>query len=298
VDGTPHPQRDRLAGGRGILAARPEATEYLQFYLLFRISCAINPVLYLRIITHSHDAKQGNEQHPIPAKGLGMVMDINTQDVAIGVKPVNSGKEALALLVSQGDLGLKKLVDFMLCFLALLLLFPLFLLIALIIRLDSKGPVLFKTLRIGRGRQRFHMYKFRTMHPEAEEMLKAHPAYKKQFTRKFKLSDDWRVTRVGGFLRRTGLDELPQLVNILKGDMTLVGPRPLLPEELEHPQAQERFNVAPGLTGLWQIKGKNAVTYPQKSRLDRFYALKRNLVLDLKIILATIPAIVKGKGFL
>ena len=182
--------------------------------------------------------------------------------------------------------------------LALLVLAPALLVIALAVRLDSAGPALFRQERVGRDGARFTMLKFRTMCVDAEDRLAALAATHERDHVLFKLSDDPRVTRVGRLLRRYSLDELPQLVNIVRGEMALVGPRPPLPREVEQydVDTHRRLAVTPGLTGLWQVSGRSDLTWEQSVRLDLRYVENWSLGLDLAIIWRTLGAVLRHRG--
>jgi lipopolysaccharide/colanic/teichoic acid biosynthesis glycosyltransferase len=181
-----------------------------------------------------------------------------------------------------------------------LLLAPLLILIALIIKLDSPGPVLFRQQRVGRGRRNFLVAKFRTMQHGADHDV--HRDYMlaliESGTPAPKLAGDARVTRFGAFLRRTSLDELPQLWNVLRGEMSLVGPRPPIPYEVDHypPHWFERFLVKPGVTGLWQVSGRSEVSLEEMIELDVDYARRRSVLLNVWILLRTIPAVLSQRG--
>lgn len=175
---------------------------------------------------------------------------------------------------------------------------PLALLIALLIRLDSKGPVLFRQARVGKGGHHFTCLKFRTMVPEAET-LKAHlAAHNEADGPLFKMRDDPRITRLGRFLRRSSLDELPQLWNVLRGEMSLIGPRPALPEEVARyePWHRRRLEVMPGLAGLSQALGRSDVSFDEQVRLDIYYAENWSLSMDLRVLLMVIPVVISGRG--
>ena len=181
-----------------------------------------------------------------------------------------------------------------------LLLAPLLLLIALIIKLDSPGPVLFRQQRVGRGRRNFLVAKFRTMQHGADHDV--HRDYMlaliESGTPAPKLAGDALVTRFGSFLRRTSLDELPQLWNVLRGEMSLVGPRPPIPYEVDHYPSHwfERFLVKPGVTGLWQVSGRSEVSLEEMIELDVDYARRRSVLLNVWILLRTIPAVLSQRG--
>jgi len=208
-------------------------------------------------------------------------------------------------------LRIKQVIDFVGCSLMLILCSPLFLVIALAIKASSKGPVLFRQQRIGQYGQSFTFLKFRSMHIDNDESVHKEYATRliagvedsKQSNSNgepiFKLTNDTRVTRVGKFLRRTSLDELPQLVNVLKGNMSLVGPRPALPYEVAAYQTWHRrriLQVKPGITGLWQVTGRSSVKFDEMVRLDLRYAMSWSPLLDIQILMRTPHAVIWGTG--
>jgi exopolysaccharide biosynthesis polyprenyl glycosylphosphotransferase len=172
------------------------------------------------------------------------------------------------------------------------------LLIMLLIKLDSSGPVVFKQTRIGRNGRPFEFLKFRTMVVNAEELKEHLLAHNERHGAAFKIKDDPRRTRVGRWLRRTSLDEIPQLWNVLRGEMSLVGPRPAVPEEVAQyePWQRRRLEVMPGCTGLWQATGRSNTSFEEMVRLDIYYAEHWSVAMDLRIMLLTIPAIISGRG--
>ena len=201
--------------------------------------------------------------------------------------------------------ALRRTLDVLVAGGALLVLSPLLLAVALAVRLDSKGPALFRQRRVGRGRREFTMLKFRTMHADADAT--PHRQYVQALIGDdrspergclYKLSVDDRVTRVGRFLRSWSLDELPQLINVLRGQMALVGPRPVIPYEVElYPDSYlGRFDVKPGLTGLWQVSGRNERTYEEMVKLDVQYARDASLGLDVRILIKTVPVVLRRQG--
>jgi lipopolysaccharide/colanic/teichoic acid biosynthesis glycosyltransferase len=199
--------------------------------------------------------------------------------------------------VSRRYLIVKRLFDLAVCLLLLPVVLPLLLLSALAIRLDSPGPIFIAQERTGRDGTPFRMLKFRTMVRNAAE-LKAQLAHLNVLPPPdFKIPHDPRITRVGKFLRQTSLDELPQLLNVLRGDMSLVGPRPTsfapTTYELWHTR---RLDVTPGITGLWQVKGRNTTTFDERLRLDIEYIEHRSFGLDLKILLQTLPSVLRRTG--
>ncbi len=193
--------------------------------------------------------------------------------------------------------------DRLFAFFFILFSLPLYPIIALIIKLDSKGPVLYTQTRVGKKGKKFKVYKFRTMYTDADEKLKQilekDPEAKEEWLKYRKLKNDPRVTRVGKFLRKTSMDEIPQIINILKGEMSLVGPRPVTEEEI-HQYYRETvkyyYSVLPGITGLWQVSGRNDLDFDARLLLDEYYVLNWSLELDLEIILKTVHVVLTGRG--
>lgn len=193
----------------------------------------------------------------------------------------------------------KRALDVLLAGGALIVLWPLMLLIAALIRADSDGPALFFHRRIGRDGVPFLMWKFRTMHANAEAMLEAFtPEQRAEWARNFKLKDDPRITKIGKILRRTSLDELPQLVNILRGEMSIVGPRPIVEAELERygNRAEMLLSAPPGLTGHWQAHARSSCSYQQRMEMELDYVRNASLSWDLRIMRDTVKAVIKGDG--
>jgi lipopolysaccharide/colanic/teichoic acid biosynthesis glycosyltransferase len=180
----------------------------------------------------------------------------------------------------------------------LLLILPFLPVLALAIKLSSPGPVLYRSIRLGRSGEPFVFYKFRSMVDGAHESRKYVLHMNEVDGPIFKITNDPRITRVGRFLRRSSLDEIPQLWNVLRGDMTLVGPRPPIPEEVEkyEPWQRRRLDVKPGLTCLWQISGRSKLGFDEWMRLDIQYIRHQSFLLDVKIILRTLPAVVSRDG--
>jgi lipopolysaccharide/colanic/teichoic acid biosynthesis glycosyltransferase len=198
----------------------------------------------------------------------------------------------------------KRSMDLVLASIGMVLLGPVMLLLFALVRATSPGPALFRQTRVGAGRRTFVMLKFRTMSIDADPQV--HLDYVKRLMAGeveavdglYKLDRDPRITKLGAFLRKTSLDELPQLVNVLRGEMSLVGPRPMLPAELEllPGWANVRFHVPPGITGLWQVSGRNRLTMQQGLRIDVDYTERRNVWFDLVVLLRTIPAVLGGSA--
>ena len=194
---------------------------------------------------------------------------------------------------------LKRCVDTLGAFAALILLSPVFVAVAIAVKFCSKGPVFFRQERVGINKRKFHIYKFRTMISDAEAMMPKLEQQNEMDGPVFKIKNDPRITPVGRFLRRTSIDELPQLFNVLIGEMSLVGPRPLPVRDFQgfnEDWQRRRFSVRPGITCLWQINGRNAITFEQWMKMDIQYLDEWSLWLDLKILALTIPAVLKGTG--
>jgi len=197
---------------------------------------------------------------------------------------------------------LKRIVDLTISLLALLLLALPMLVVAILIKLTSPGPVFYKHRRLGRNMREFDLLKFRTMYKDAgqrlEEILKSDPKKREEFARTFKLKDDPRVTPLGRWLRKFSIDELPQLFNVLVGQMSLVGPRPIVEKEVEYYRDYSLllFRVPPGLTGLWQVSGRTDTSYEERVKLDTRYVREWTLAGDLVIILKTVPAVLSRRG--
>jgi len=193
---------------------------------------------------------------------------------------------------------LKRFFDVALCGLALVLLSPLFLLTAIAIKLDSKGPAFYSQLRVGKDGKSFRMYKFRSMCEDADDKLKDLQPLNEKDGPVFKISKDPRVTKVGRAIRKKSIDELPQLINILKGEMSIVGPRPPLLNEVEKytPYQMQRLSATPGLTCYWQVNGRSNLNFDDWVALDLKYIKESGLWTDFKTILKTVPAVLFGRG--
>jgi lipopolysaccharide/colanic/teichoic acid biosynthesis glycosyltransferase len=215
---------------------------------------------------------------------------------------------AQAIPVDNGYLRAKRLVDIVFTLLIFVPLCIVVAIVALMIRLDSQGPVFFRQKRVGLNGTEFEMLKFRSMHYNSDEAL--HREATKQFMnggtlstdadsgKRFKLTHDARVTRVGRFLRKTSIDELPQFFNVLRGDMTLVGPRPALCYEVDLYSPQDRLRLCgkPGLTGPWQVYGRSRVSFQTMVKMDIEYLQQQSMRQDLKLIILTVPVMLLGAG--
>ena len=181
----------------------------------------------------------------------------------------------------------------------IIVLSPIIIIVATIIRIDSPGNVIFGHERIGKDGKKINVYKFRSMYQNSQEIFDNFtPEQKKEYYINFKLDNDPRITKIGGFLRRTSLDELPQLINIIKGDMSVVGPRPIVDKEVEKygPYFNKFISVMPGLTGYWQANGRSDTTYDERVQMDMYYIDNRSLWMDIKIIFKTFISVIKKEG--
>ena len=184
----------------------------------------------------------------------------------------------------------KRGIDIICSLVGMILLSPIFLIVIILIKLESNGPIIFKQKRVGQDEKEFYMYKFRSMVVNAEEIKKKLQEQNEMSGPMFKMKNDPRITKIGKFIRKTSIDELPQLVNVLKGEMSLVGPRPSLPSEVIEfePWMKKRFDVKPGLTCYWQVMGRNNIDFEDWMKLDCRYVDERNLIVDIKLIFKTV----------
>ena len=194
---------------------------------------------------------------------------------------------------------IKRILSILFSVISIIVLSPLFIIISLIVKISSKGSVFFIHERIGFQGKKFKLIKFRTMVDNAEDMIASfNPEQKKEWEENFKLKDDPRITKIGKFLRKTSLDELPQLINILKGDMSFVGPRPIVEDELSWygDNKEKLLSVKPGLTGWWAVNGRSDVPYPERCDLELYYVDRVSFGFDLLVLVKTLGAIVRKDG--
>jgi exopolysaccharide biosynthesis polyprenyl glycosylphosphotransferase len=196
------------------------------------------------------------------------------------------------------DSFIKLVLDYTITIPGLILISPLLLIIAAAIKFDSSGPIIHRRRVMGVNGHQFDAFKFRTMHANGDEILENHPHLKQELEVNHKLVNDPRITRIGHFLRKTSLDELPQLINVLKREMSLVGPRMISPAEMTryNQWGMNLLTVQPGITGLWQVSGRSDVTYEERVKMDMHYIRNWSIWLDLQILLATLPAVIRGRG--
>ena len=193
----------------------------------------------------------------------------------------------------------KRFADIICSAIAIILLSPFFIIISIAIKATSKGPVIFVHNRVGKNGKKIGIYKFRSMVMNAEELIeKFTPEQKEEFKKNFKLKNDPRITKIGKFLRKTSLDELPQLFNILKGDLSIVGPRPIMEVETKiYGEYKDMLlSIKPGLTGFWAANGRSDTSYKRRRAMEIYYVKNRSLVFDIKIIFKTVISVFKGDG--
>ena len=195
----------------------------------------------------------------------------------------------------------KRIFDVFFCLIALLILWPILVLISIVIKIDSNGPSIYKHERLGKNGKIFSIYKFRTMFSNADEIFNSFTKEQiEEFEKNYKLNDDPRITKVGDFLRKTSLDELPQILNILKGDMSIIGPRPVILKEIDKfgDLKDKYLSVLPGLTGWWACNGRSCTTYDERIDFEMYYIDNQSLKLDIKCFFRTILAVIKKDGAL
>jgi exopolysaccharide biosynthesis polyprenyl glycosylphosphotransferase len=192
----------------------------------------------------------------------------------------------------------KFVLDYVFAAVSLILLSPFLVFISILVKISSPGPVIHKRLVMGLNGKQFHALKFRTMVAHGDEVLDQHPELKEELARNHKLKNDPRITRVGTFLRKYSLDELPQLINVLKRDMSMVGPRMISPPEVSMYKQFDMnlLTVLPGITGLWQVSGRSDMSYEERVRLDMYYVRNWSIWLDLQLLFQTVPAVIRGHG--
>ena len=238
-------------------------------------------------------------------RSMGKTIAIFTEDMAserLTYKTISFNGLTLLTIGTQAyevwEVTLKRFLDILVSLIGLILISPILLIISILIKIDTPGPILFSQPRVGLNGRKFNMHKFRSMVNNAEQLKSDLTHLNEMSGPVFKIKNDPRITRVGSFLRKTSLDELPQLINVLVGDMSLVGPRPPLPSEvnLYDPKHRKRLTVRPGITCIWQISGRNNIDFEQWMDMDAEYVDRWSFWLDMEILLKTIPAVLMRKG--
>jgi exopolysaccharide biosynthesis polyprenyl glycosylphosphotransferase len=298
VDDNPRERRDDL-GHLTLLGSSAELPELVELFDVERVIIAFSNDRHDETLTLIRSIKDYDVQVDIVPRLfeiLGTKVSMHTVEGVplIGLPPIRLARSSRLL---------KRTTDLVLAAAGLTILSPLLIAVAILIKLDSAGPVFFRQVRMGEGEQTFRIFKFRTMVVDADDR-KAQVAHLNMHARNggdprmFKVPNDPRITRIGGFLRRTSIDELPQLLNVLHGEMSLVGPRPLILEEdrcvLEW--ARKRLNLKPGITGLWQVLGRSDIPFDEMTRLDYLYVTNWSLAEDLKLIFLTFPSLFRRRA--
>lgn len=239
----------------------------------------------------------------------GMMKDMNLrmssglyEIVTTGIEVKEFGLVPLVTINKERMTGtdnvLKQLVDYAIAIPLAIFLLPIFAVVALLVKLDSPGPIIHRRRVMGVNGRQFDAFKFRTMHVNGDEILKNHPELHAEYEANFKIKNDPRVTRIGSFLRKYSIDELPQIFNVLRNEMSVVGPRMITPEELSkyHQWDINLLTVKPGITGMWQVRGRSDVSYEERVRLDMFYIRNWTTWLDIQLLVQTIPAVITKRG--
>ena len=228
-----------------------------------------------------------------------MNVDITKSNVSQDISIIATKRYKEILTQKTTYQTIKRILDVILSSIGLVILLPVFALIGIAIKIESKGPIFFKHTRIGKNGKIIKIYKFRTMVKNAEQLIKDFtPEQKKEYAEYYKLAKDPRVTKIGKILRKTSLDELPQLINIIKGELSLIGPRPVVNGEIEkYGENIEKFlSITPGLTGYWAANGRSGTTYEQRMEMELYYVDNMSFILDVKIFFKTIEAVLKRQG--
>lgn len=281
-------------------------------FIILMISCAVvNAQPYSGDLAYNHAALQAGSTNnhiltqdtqtttPAVPEATAMVLGPSGLAMIVALERHRRRYQRIRDGVSLSYYMAKRGVDMILAFIALMFFAPLFVLIMLLVRLDSSGPIFFRRMAVGKSGRIFGMLKFRTMIVDAEQVLQTNDELREQYyTNHCKLKDDPRITRLGKFLRKTSLDELPQLINVLTGDMTFVGPRPIAEDEIDiyGPEVEKFKTVTPGITGLWQTQGRSDISYEKRVQLDMLYIKKRSMLLDIWVLLCTLPAVLLKRG--
>jgi len=226
-------------------------------------------------------------------------IDVTNGNVAEDISSVSTKKYKEIVIGNKLYKRIKRIMDVVFATIGLIVLLPVFAIIALAIKLESKGTIFFKHIRIGKNGKIIKIYKFRSMVENAEQLIQEFtPEQMKEYKENYKLTDDPRITKIGKFLRKTSLDELPQLINIIKGDLSIIGPRPVVQEELEKygANASKFLSVTPGLTGYWAANGRSSTSYEERMEMELFYVDNLSMKLDIQVFFKTILSVIKREG--
>ncbi len=285
-----------VLGGQPVLGMVNEIRKVIARYGIEDLVVSITALNRRELLRLCEEVNELPNVHLRLSTGLYELLTTKVQVLTLGSVPLVNLKK---IRLDPEEVYLKTAVEYAITALALIFLSPLFVAIAILIKLDSKGPVLHRRHVLGVSGRSFDAFKFRTMHVNGDEILKQRPELVEELHREHKLRDDPRITRVGQWLRKYSLDEMPQLFNVLLGQMGLVGPRMISPEE-SGKYGRQKLNlltVKPGITGLWQVSGRSDLSYQERVKLDMYYIRNYSVWLDLQILfIQTIPAVVRGRG--
>ncbi len=289
------PEGSEVVEGVKVLSSTTSLEELVRKHSVKELVIASTAISRERLLDIFYTFNNSNEVEIRLSSGLFEILTTGMRVKEIACVPLVSLNR---VRLTGIQVLLKGLLDYSLALAGLLFLSPLFLIIALLVKLDSPGPIFYKRKVLGMGGKTFNALKFRTMVANADEILEQSPDLKRAFEDNFKLKEDPRVTRLGRFLRKHSLDELPQLINVLKGEMSIVGPRMITPEEAEKygKWKMNLLTVKPGMSGLWVVSGRSDIPYEERVRLDMYYIRNYSVWLDLHILFRTIPMLLKGKG--
>jgi exopolysaccharide biosynthesis polyprenyl glycosylphosphotransferase len=285
----------RITGGLFVLGKLDELDDFIRKYQVVELvitSSAIPRTTVLEIFSRYGVSQEIQLRM---SSGLFDILNTGLHVKEMGYVPLIGVNH---VRLSTGETFVKRLFDIFFSLAGLIILSPFFLILTIWIRLDSPGPAFYRRRVLGINGRQFDAFKFRSMRVDGDQILAAHPELQAELSANYKLKHDPRITRLGGFLRKFSIDELPQLFNVLRGEMSLVGPRMITPPELkEYGQwGMNLLTVRPGLTGLWQVSGRSDVKYEERTRLDMFYIRNYTIWFDIQLVLRTIPAILSRKG--
>jgi exopolysaccharide biosynthesis polyprenyl glycosylphosphotransferase len=290
-----HPAGTHLTSHLKVLGGLDQLDDFVQRYRIEEVILATSGLTRAAILSIFRKYGTSPDIHLRLSSGLfdimttGLVVKELASVPLIGVNRVR---------LSRTDQVLKAILDYAITLAGLAVLLPVLMLIGILVKLDSPGPVFYRRRVVGLHGKQFDALKFRTMHTNGDQILAANPALMDHLATTHKIKGDPRITRIGQILRKYSLDELPQLINVLRREMSLVGPRMISPPELKNygQWAMNLLTVRPGLTGLWQVSGRSDVSYEERVRLDMFYIRNYSIWMDLHLIFRTLPVVLSGRG--
>ncbi len=285
-----------LPEGMSVLGSMDEIAQIVRKYGIAEVIVATTALHRSQLLDIFNSVALLDKTELRLSSGLYEVLTTGMQVNTVGSVPLMSMNK---VRLDRTEIMLKSCLDYVMAIWVLVVLSPVLLAIAVLIRLDSPGPIIYRRRVLGMGRKQFDAFKFRTMAVNGDEILEEHPEFKLLLAENHKLKDDPRITRIGSWLRKTSLDELPQLLNVLLGQMSLVGPRMITAGEAEEygPMRYNLLTVKPGLTGMWQVSGRSDLSYEDRVRLDMYYIRNYSIWLDLQLLFVQTPvAVLRGEG--